>query len=433
MRFIYLSQGASGSASLARSLNLIDSIYAAHGHFPINKNNKFNYDKEDRSHLEGHSMKGIYKEQLNTIFEYLEDCFPNKKHHGLVHTFTIGSLMNKRSELLSNDISISNFVRNPTDVYFSSRNLVNKTLKESRFGQKELFNEYQQLIKENPFIFSILNEIEIDNHNNPFATLEILISSKSISRMFNEAGEYINDLNTFRIEDILKNKQNFLEFLKTTINFDEKSNDIPGEILKKVNSHRKENKYIKNVISKQELVLIDYFLTNSGKEVIEKLYPDNQFLNFDKDYRIPNIFYDSIQEENNKNLRDMREIIVLSSLVNRKSYSHEFIKEKIAKTLESIDQILLNFDNYKKFHSENHWINQISLIKKCNAKRRNIIVINQKEYIAPANIDLMDPYLYKNIEDFLLDHPKIKERKGPLYIIKLLVKKILLKILRILN
>ena len=61
----------------------------------------------------------------------------------------------------------------------------------------------------------------------------------------------------------------------------------------------------KNVISKQELVLIDYFLTNSGKEVIDKLYPDNQFLNFDKDYRIPNIFYDSLQEENNKNLRDI--------------------------------------------------------------------------------------------------------------------------------
>ena len=127
-------------------------------------------------------------------------------------------------------------------------------------------------------LFFLVLPTNADNHNNPFATLEILISSKSISRMFNEAGEYINVLNTFRIEDILKNKQNFLEFLKTTINFDEKLNDIPREFIKKVNSHRKENKDNKNVISKQELVLIDYFLTNSGKEVIDKLYPDNQFL-----------------------------------------------------------------------------------------------------------------------------------------------------------
>ena len=311
--------------------------------------------------------------------------------------------------------------------------MVNKTLKESRFGKKELFNEYQQLINENPFIFSILNEIEIDNFNNPFATLEILISSKSISRMFNEAAEYINDVNTFRIEDILKNKQNFLEFLKTTINFDGILNDIPKEVIKKVNSHRNKFKDNNNLISKKELVLIDYFLTNSGKEVIEKLYPDNKFLNFDQDYRIPNIFYDSIQEENNKNLRDMREIIVLSSLINRKSYNYEFIKEKIVKTLESIDQLLLNFDNYKRFHSENHWINQISSIKKCKAKRRKMIVINQREYFSPANIDLKDPYLYKNKEDFLLDHPKLKEREGPIYILRLLVKKILLKIQRILN
>ena len=47
MRYIFTSQGTSGSGSLANSL--INSIYAAHGHFPPDKQHKLNYQTEDFS------------------------------------------------------------------------------------------------------------------------------------------------------------------------------------------------------------------------------------------------------------------------------------------------------------------------------------------------------------------------------------------------
>ena len=411
MRFIFTSQGASGSASLTNSLNLINSIYAAHGHFPPDKQYKLNYQTEEFSHLLGHSMKGIYSKDLNTIFEFFEDCFPNKKFHGMVHTFTLSSLENHLSKKLNNlvdKISIANFVRNPIKVYFSSKALVNKSIKFSRYGKKENLNTYENLLKDNPLILPTLNKIELRDYNNPLSTIEIVNSAKTVALMFNEASEFENIIKTYKIEQILLNQENFHTFLRETINFNGLISEIPVEIDCKTNSHRGHNRV--EILSDEELFLIDYFLNDNAKVFINNHYPDNNlgFKNIKSEDTSNTQKLNLNQNPFNENLRNMRENLTLISTSKPKSQDLDFVKEKITSTLTVIDEFLLNNQQSNEETFE-VWCKKIEFISENNENNENIIKINDELYKFPQNLGAVDPSMFTSKEEFLFLNPEIKE------------------------
>ena len=343
MRFIFTSQGTSGSGSLARSLNLIEKIFAVHGHFPIDKHLNLNYENEDLSHLMGHSMKGIYQKDLNTIFEFFEDCFPKKSFHGMVHTFTLDSLKNHISKDLKslNDVNISNIVRHPDDVFLSSKSLIKKSLMYSRFGKREYLNFYDSLLKDNPLILQVINKIEFNQNINPFISIQVVLSAHTVATMFNEASLHKNKIKSYKIESILNTKNSFYEFLCESINFTGNQESITDEITYRVNMHRgsKSDRTISNL----ECVLIDYFLTSGGRLLMNSLYPNNCLSNsFFQDSKTT---FDISNEQNylmkNKILRDIRENLTITSLLNEEDDNLEFIKEKLSRTLDTVDKMLL--------------------------------------------------------------------------------------------
>ena len=411
MRFIFTSQGASGSGALANSLNLINSIYAAHGHFPPDKQYKLNYQTEEFSHLLGHSMKGIYSKDLNTIFEFFEDCFPNKKFHGMVHTFTLSSLENHLSEKINNlvnKISIANFVRNPIKVYFSSKALVNKSIKFSRYGKKEYLNNYETLIQENPLILPTLNKIELKDNVDPFSTIEIVNSAKTVALMFNEASEFENIIKSYKIEQILLNQENFHTFLRETINFNGLISEIPVEIDRKTNSHRGHNRV--EILSDEELFLIDYFLNDNAKVFINNHYPENNlgFKNIKSEDRFNLQKLTLNRNPSDENLRNMRENLTLISTGNSKSQDLDFIKEKITSTLTVIDKFLLN-NKLSKEETFEVWCSKIEFISENEENNENIIKINDELYKFPQKLGAVDPSKFTSKEEFLLMNPEIKE------------------------
>ncbi len=432
MRFIFTSQGNSGSASLARSLNLVENIFAVHGHFPIDKNSNINYQNNDLSHLLGHSMKGIYNQDLNTIFEFLEDCFPEKDFHGLVHTFTLNSIENKLKEYNSSkqleNIFIANILRDPEKVYLSSRALIKKSLKYSRYGKKEYLDNYQNLLSLNPLLFSIINKIEVLEFKNPLAAVEIIVSANALASMFNEAGNMKNSIKSFKIEDILNSEENFFNFLSKTINFTGSINNIPEEITRKVNSHR--NQKSDYTITSIEKVLIDYFLNNNGRDLMNHFYPNN-FLN-KNNFGDQQIFLkENLNKENilsGEILRNMRENLVLNSLYDNQERKFDFIQEKLNSTIATIDNFLINFED-SNVVINNNWCEKIEFIGENKIIKANIIDINNESYIIPQNLGEINPNKFASEQIFLERYPSIKKvnRSKFKFIIKVLNKIKLLK------
>ena len=411
MRFIFTSQGTSGSGSLARSLNLVSNIFSVHGHFPVDKHLNIDYKNDDLSHLLGHSMKGIYERDINTIFEFLEDCVPEKEHHGLVHTFTLGSLENKLKEInfnqKINNVAVANIVRDPEKVYLSSRALINKSLRFSRYGKKEYLDNYQNLISTNPLLLPILNQIEILELKNPYSSIEILIAANTVALMFNEAGNTNNLIKSYKIEEILENKEAFHQFLSQTINYKEPVDKIPEEITKKVNLHRKSKSVYK--LTEIEKVLIDYFLNENGVKIMNTLYPENYINN--PNLKEKQIFHSkNIKkvDSNKEMFRNMRENLILNSLFDKDGKNFDFIQEKLARSIASIDQILLSFEDNKNVSNLN-WSSNIKFISEDKKINANIIAINNQRYIVPQNLGEINPNDFITEKIFLERYPSIKK------------------------
>ena len=86
----------------------------------------------------------------------------------------------------------------------------------------------------------------------------------------------------------------------------------------------------------------------------------------------------------------MRENLILNSLFDRDGKNFDFIHEKLACSIASIDQILLSFENNKDVSNLN-WCSNIKFISEDKKNNANIIAINDERYIVPQNLGEINP------------------------------------------
>ena len=355
MYFIITSQGCSGTGSLARALNSVEDIYSSHGHFPFNKDYKVDFYDGDTSPTYGNMLKNIFTNSFEEIFLYLEDLFPDKKHYGLTHSFTISSLMNKNREIINSDkYTICNVIRDPFNTYLSSKALVKKSIEKTNFGKKMYLDQYSYILKKYPKLREFSNKIAFENINST-RNLEAIISAHSVYLMFNEIDLYTNKIKTLRIEDILKSKDDFLFFLQNSLKINIDSQAIPSTF-KKVNSHANKKTKEKD-ITEVEYQLLHSFLGHKVRSNLLYFYPESKLTN------IPPRFYSSPVIRNNKIqnisrnqiLRTLRESLVLNTSRDFSNFGNSSFRElELNKTLERIDELLLEedmrfYDHLKKF------------------------------------------------------------------------------------
>ena len=103
-------------------------------------------------------------------------------------------------------------------------------------------------------------------------------------------------------------------------------------------------------ISNLECVLIDYFLTSSGKLFMNSLYPNNCLNNsfFQESQNIYDIRNEKKYIMKNKILRDIRENITINSLLDEEYENVQFIKDKLSRTIDIVDKMLLNLNDDEK-------------------------------------------------------------------------------------
>ena len=93
-------------------------------------------------------MRNFYNDlTINECFEYLSDVFDkDKKNYFFVHTFTIGSLIQKKINFQNKDIRIVNLVRNPYDVLNSSIALARNGYDNSIVMKKHIIGCYGNIL-----------------------------------------------------------------------------------------------------------------------------------------------------------------------------------------------------------------------------------------------------------------------------------------------
>lgn len=419
MKFIITSQGATGSASLSRALNRIPSVYVAHGHYTLLKDYEKPeyYSGEDTSHLLGHELKGIYQSlTLKEIFDYFSEIFPWSRDQGLIHTFTLGSFESRIDEIAAvGEMMIVNLIRDPFDVYFSSKNLVKKSLLSSTPGRKEYLSQYHTLLESESLLIPLA--VEIEANNSLLDAVSVLVSAGAVQSMLKETQAYQHLAKSYKIEEIMNNHSSLINFAQVLlrrddIHFGEETNNL----LLKVNSHhiQSTDTFDGKVFSLQERLIFEYFVDDQCRKQWAKYYPDSYEVCFKDRIEPSQAIFSEEKIGNGSILRGLEKSVGYHLATANLEQSIPFLTAKLNGLLSQVRQYLIQLEtepepesfqqvNVDEIPFKDRRVGLVPIPKK-----NNLLKIGDAFYMVPHSLGAIDPSQFKTEDEFLQAHPSVK-------------------------